>query len=75
VIQVAFLFVAKRFAVANEKLKVAGVRLIDVRIVNFVHDPMTQREPDTATGVIRCANAFFRARRPAWLDPRRAKRH
>ena len=36
--------------------------LIDVRIINFVHDPVTQREPDAATGVIRRADALFRAR-------------
>ena len=36
--QVAFFLVAKRFAVAYEKLKVACVRLIDMRIVNLVYD-------------------------------------
>jgi hypothetical protein len=73
VIQVAFFFVAKRFAVADQKLEVARVRFIDMGIINFVHDPVTQREPDAATGVIGRANAFFRARRPARLDARRAK--
>jgi hypothetical protein len=75
VIQVAFFFVAKRLAVADEKLKVPRVRFIDVRIINFVYDPMTQREPDAATGVIRRADSLFRARRPTRLNPRRAKRH
>ena len=75
VIQVALLLVAKGFAVTDEKLKVPRVRLIDVRIINFVHDPMTQREPGPATGVIRRADALFRARTPSRLNPRRAKRH
>ena len=41
VIQVAFFFVAKGFSVADEKLKVARVRFIDVRIINLVHDAVT----------------------------------
>ena len=51
-IQIAFFFVAKCFAVADQKLEVARVRLIDMRIKNFVYDPVTQREPGPATGVI-----------------------
>jgi hypothetical protein len=58
-IQVALFLVAKGFAVADEKLKVARVRLIDVRIINFINDAMAQREPDTATGMIRCPYALF----------------
>jgi hypothetical protein len=73
--QVALFFVAKRFAIADEKLKVARVGLIDVRIINLVHDAVTQREPHAATSVIRRADALFSARRPAWLNPGRAKRH
>jgi hypothetical protein len=73
VIQVAFFFMAKCFAVANEKLKVARVRLIDMRIVNLVYDAVAEREPNTATGMIGCAHAFFGARSPARLDSRRAK--
>ena len=74
-IQVALFLVAKRFAVADEKLEVARVGLIDMRIINFVHDPMTQREPAAATGVIRRADALFRARTPSRLNPWRAKRY
>ena len=73
--QIAFFLVAKRFSIAYEKLKVARVWLIDVRIVNLVHDAVTKREPDAATGMIGCADAFFGARSPAGFDPRRAKRH
>ena len=46
VIQVALFLVAKRFAIADEKLKVARVRLIDVRIVNLVDDAVAEREPE-----------------------------
>ncbi len=73
-IQVAFFLVTERFAVADEKLKIARVRFIDMRIINLVHDAVTEGEPDTATGVIRRAHAFFRARSPARFDSRRAKR-
>jgi hypothetical protein len=72
-IEIALFFVAKRFAVADEKLKVTGVWLIDVRVVNLVEDSVTEREPDAATCMVGRANAFFCARGPAWLDPRRPK--
>jgi hypothetical protein len=73
-IEIAFFFVAKRLAVADEKLKVAGVWSIDVRVVNLVEDSVTEREPDTATCMVGRANAFFCARSPTRLDPRRPKR-
>ena len=73
--QVALFLVAKRFAVADEKLKVARVRLIDMWIINLIDDSVTEGEPETATRVIGCADAFFRARSPARLDSRRAKCH
>jgi integrase len=56
-----------------EKLEVARVRLIDMRIVNLVHDAMTKREPNAATGMVGCAHAFFCARSPARLNSGRAK--
>ena len=74
-IEIAFFFVAKRFAVADEKLKVACVWLIDMWVVNLVEDSVTERKPDTATCMVGRADAFFCARSPAWLDPRRTKRH
>src|SRR6266568_5152294 len=74
-IEIAFFLVAKGFAVADEKLKVAGVWLIDVRVVNLVEDSVTQREPETATCVVGRADAFFCAGSPTWLDPRRTKGH
>ena len=73
--QVALFFVAKRFAVANEKLKVPRVRLIDVWMINFVNDAVAEREPETAAGVIRSADAFLRTESPARLDSRGARRN
>ena len=73
--QVAFFLVAKRFAVAYQKLKVTRVRLIDMRIVNLVYDAVTQRKPNAAAGMVRGPHAFFRARSPARLDSRRTKCH
>ena len=73
-IQVALFLVAKRFAVGDEKLKVARVGLIHVRIINLVDDAVAEREPEPATGVIGRAHAFLRARSPARLDARRAER-
>ena len=72
--EIAFLLVTKRFSVADEKLKVACVWLIDVRVINLVDDAVAEREPKTATGVIRSANTFLGAGSPARLDPRSAKR-
>ena len=44
--EVSFFFVTECLAIADEKLKIAGVRLIDVRIVNFIDNPMAESEPD-----------------------------
>src|SRR5438128_772560 len=63
--QVALFLVAKCFSISDEKLKVACVRLIDVWIVNLIDDTMTKREPNTATRMVGCTNAFFRTRSPA----------
>ena len=71
--KVALFLVAKRFSIADEKLKVSRVGLVDVRIVNLVDDAVTQREPNAATGMIGCPHAFFGARSPARFDSRRAK--
>ena len=61
VMQVAIFLVAECFTIAHQKLKVAGVRLVDARIVNLIDDAMTEREPETATRVVRRAHAFLRA--------------
>src|SRR5207249_2820893 len=75
VIQVALFLVTKCFAITDEKLKVARVRLIDTWIVNLIDDAMTEREPKTATRMIGRPHALLCARSPAWLDSRRTKRH
>src|SRR6185295_1896949 len=75
VIQIALLLVAKRFAITDEKLKIASVRLIDAWIINLVDDAVTVRKPEAATGMIGRAHALLRARSPAWLDSWRTKRH
>ena len=71
--KVALFLVAKRFAVGDEILKIAGVRLINAGIVNLVDDAVADGEPKAATGVVGSADAFFRAGGPARLDSGRAK--
>src|SRR5256885_13049521 len=73
-VEIALFLVAKCFSITDEKLKVAGVGLIDPRIVNLIDDAVTQREPEAATGMIGGTHAFFCARSPAWLDTKRTKR-
>src|SRR5437867_487411 len=73
--EVALFLVAKRFSIADEKLKVAYVWLINMGIVNLIDDAMAQREPEAATCMISRPDAFFCTGRPAWLDPGRAKRY
>ena len=73
VTQVALLLMAEAFSVGDEQLDITRVGLVDGRIVNFVEDSVTEREPNMAARVISCADALLRAVRPAWLDPRRAK--
>ena len=68
VIQVALFLVAKRFPVADEKLKIARVRLVNGRVVDFVDDAMAEREPDPAARMISGAQAFLGAGGPAGLD-------
>src|ERR1043166_1475478 len=75
VIQVALLLVAECFAVADEKLKIPRIGMIDVRIIDLVDDPMAEREPQPATAVVGRAQALLCAGSPAWFDSRRSKRH
>jgi hypothetical protein len=70
VFKIPFLFVAKRAPVADEKLQVARIRLVDGGIVDLVHDAMAQREPHPTACVIGGAQAFLGARCPARLDAR-----
>ena len=72
-IQITLFLVAKGFSIADEELKIACVRLIDMWIVDLVDDSVTEGEPETATGMIGCTDAFFCTRSPARLPipPRR----
>src|SRR5262245_23252304 len=74
-IQVALLLVAECFAVADEKLKIARIGMIDVRIIDLVDDPMAESEPKPATAVVGRAHALLFAGGPARLDSGRSKRH
>src|SRR5262249_43056547 len=71
--KVAFFFLAKCFAIADEELKIASVWFVNVRIVNLVDDSVTEREPNAATRMVSRAHAFFRTRSPAGLNARRTK--
>src|SRR6185503_14169649 len=75
VVQVALLLMAECFAVADEKLKIPRVGMIDMRIIDLVDDPMAEREPKPATAVVGRAHALLFAGGPARLDSRRSKRH
>ena len=47
--------------------------MIDARVVDLVENPVAQREPDTAVAADGCAEAAFRARRPAGRNTRPAR--
>lgn len=74
VVQVATFLVAKGAAIRNQKLKIACVGAINIRVVDFVDDAVAEREPDTATGMIGSTDAFFGATRPPRFGARRTKR-
>src|SRR5258708_34868846 len=59
-IQITLFLVAKRFSIADEKLKIACVRLIDMGIVDLVDDSVTEGEPEAATSMVGCTDTFFR---------------
>ena len=67
-IQVALFLVAKCFPVADQELKIARVRLVNGRVVDFVDDAMAEREPDPAARMISGAETFLGAGGPAGFD-------
>ena len=73
VFQIASLFVAKCFAIGNQKLQIASVGTVHIGVVDFIDDAVAEGEPDAATGMISRADAFFGAPRPSWFVARRAK--
>ena len=72
--QVPLFLMAEAFAVGNEELEVAHVRLIDRWIVNLIDDPVGEREPKVTARVISRAKAFLSAVRPARWTAGRARR-
>ena len=73
VVQIALFLVAKRFPVADKKLEIACVRLVDGRVINFVDDAVVKREPEATARMISGTETFFGAGRPTWLDVGRAE--
>src|SRR5262249_37392604 len=64
--KVPLLFMAERFAVGDEKLKVSCIGLIYIRVVNLVDDTVTKREPDAAARMVGGADSLLCTRSPAW---------
>ena len=73
VFEIAAFLMAKGLAVSDEKLEIAGVRTINIRIIDFVDDAVAESEPDAAASMICSADTFFGAASLARLDSRRAK--
>src|SRR6476646_1644915 len=73
VLQVALLLMAKSLAVGDQKLEIARVRLIAMRVVNFIYDAMAEREPEPAARVVRCAESLLGTGGPTRLNSRAAK--
>src|SRR5438105_13488051 len=67
-IQITLFLVAKGFSIADEKLKIACARLIDMWIVDLVDDSVTEGEAETATGMVGCTDACVRPRSPARVE-------
>jgi hypothetical protein len=72
-IEIASLFVCKRLAVCDEELHVARVRLVNMRVINFVDNAVRNGEPKPATRVVSGADTFLRATCPTRFKTRRAK--
>ena len=61
-------------AVGHHQAEIARAGRVDARIVDLVEDAVAQREPHTARGAERRAEAALRARRPPCRNPRPAWR-
>src|SRR5689334_15462765 len=73
VIQVALFLVAKRCSVADEKLKIACIGLVDGRVIDFIDDAVAEREPNPTARMIRSAQTLLGAGGPAGLNSRGTK--
>src|ERR1700759_2759011 len=71
-IESAPFLVEESFAVGDEELEIARVRLIDVWIINLIDDPVRKREPHPATAVISRADSFLCTLSPARFRARQA---
>jgi hypothetical protein len=72
--QISLFLVAKCLAVADEKFKIARIRLIDPRKINFINDAMAEGEPEAAASGICSSKTFLCAGRPTRLNSGRPKR-
>lgn len=66
--QVSLFLMTERFAIANEQLKIACVRLVNVWIIDFVDNAVAEREPEATACVVRGAKTFLSARCPTRSD-------
>ena len=72
--QIALFLVAKCLAVADKKFKIARIRLIDRRKIDFVNDAMAESEPQAAACGISGPKTFLCAGCPTRLNSGRPKR-
>ena len=72
--QVALFLMAKCLAVADEKFKIARIRLINPRKINFINDAMAEGEPEAAASGLCGPKTFLCAGRPTRLNSGRSKR-
>ena len=73
-LQIAPFLMAEAFPVGNQKLKIARIRTIDIRIIDLVDDAVAQRKPNAAASVVRGADPLFGGTRPARFSAWRAER-
>ena len=64
-IEVALFFVAERFPITYKELEVSRIWLIHMRIVNLVHDPVAECEPEVAARMVRGPKPFLGAGGPS----------
>src|SRR5213075_1805127 len=64
---------AKGFTIRNQKLQVARIRTIHVRIVNLIDNAMAKREPNPASRVVGRSDPLLGRARPTRFDPGRAE--
>jgi hypothetical protein len=53
--KITLFLMAKSRTIADQKLKIACVRLIDIGIIDLINDSVAQRKPESGAGGIRCS--------------------